>query len=182
MRRHHSTIENYAHFESITGVHIKPTCWPLLINMPGILAIPIHSLALYRWPIDSGSSKYRLKGDYLDVPVRAGYRIVGDDKDGFLEDGIIVKTKGTGYIDPRYRNRRFEAQPIAQASHQKYFYAPQPVASSLMYPKYAVPEIIYGRRGKWLPYCMTAWAHILSKCACQQNGDLSSLWNWLKPK
>ena len=94
------------------------------------------------------SNKYRIKGDYLDVPVRAGYRIVGDDKDGFLEDGIIVKTKGTGYIDQRYRNRRFENQPVSQASYQKYFYSPQPVASSLMYPKYAVPEIIYGRRGK----------------------------------
>lgn len=81
------------------------------------------------------------------MPVRAGYRIVGDDKDGFLEDGIIVKTKGTGYIDQRYRNRRFENQPISQATHQKYYYSPQP-SSMMMYPKYAVPEIIYGRRGK----------------------------------
>lgn len=45
--------------------------------------------------------------DYIDIPVRAGYRIVGDDNEGYLEDGIIVKTKGTGYIDPRYRKKYF---------------------------------------------------------------------------
>jgi len=48
---------------------------------------------------------YKVKGDYLDVPVRASYKIMGNDDDGFLEDGIIVKTKGSGYIDPRFKNR-----------------------------------------------------------------------------
>jgi len=40
--------------------------------------------------------------NYMDVPVQAGYRIA-DDGDGYLEDGIIVKNKGTGYIDKKYR-------------------------------------------------------------------------------
>lgn len=39
------------------------------------------------------------------MPVRGGYRIIDNDKDGYLEDGIIVKTKGTGYIDPKYRKK-----------------------------------------------------------------------------
>ncbi|KAI2809965.1 hypothetical protein BLOT_001119 [Blomia tropicalis] len=97
-------------------------------------------------------NKYRIKGDYLDVPVRAGYRIVGDDKEGFLEDGIIVKTKGTGYVDPRYRKRyeqigQPQIQPFAAPSQPMMYYITKPMmSSSMMYPKYAVPEIIYGRR------------------------------------
>ncbi|UXI22790.1 hypothetical protein NH340_JMT08733 [Sarcoptes scabiei] len=55
----------------------------------------------YQTPTTSSSSI-----DYIDVPVRSGYRIISNDDEGFLEDGIIVKTKGTGLIDPRYRNRR----------------------------------------------------------------------------
>lgn len=68
---------------------------------------------------------FRMKGDYMDVPLRAGYRVVGNDDDGFLEDGIIVKQKGTGFVDPRFRQREPQRDMRASAS-----------------------QIIYGRPGR----------------------------------
>lgn len=65
----------------------------------------------------------------MDVPVKASYMIGGSDDDGFLEDGIIVKTKGTGYIDQRYRNRdpyRASASQIIYGrpgNHNLYLYS-----------------------------------------------------------
>lgn len=110
------------------------------------------------------------------MPVRGGYRIIDNDKDGYLEDGIIVKTKGTGYIDPKYRkkylkqrqlynNQQSDMSLIGSASqfvelNQKNNHF-RPISSSMImtsassyspryfYPKkYLKSEIIYGRRGK----------------------------------
>lgn len=84
----------------------------------------------------------------MDVPVRAGYRIMGNDDDGFLEDGIIVKNKGTGYIDARFRGRYPGGQKAAaqqaetsasQLQPSYYNYAPR-------YLKPSTSEIIYGQR------------------------------------
>lgn len=92
-------------------------------------------------------ARHRLNGDQMDVPVRAGYRIMGNDDDGFLEDGIIVKTKGTGYIDARYRSRYPGGHKQTQQTETS---ASQPQPAYYHYTsrnlRPSTSEIIYGQR------------------------------------
>ncbi|CAG2113083.1 unnamed protein product [Medioppia subpectinata] len=76
-------------------------------NLPygDYMDVPVRASYKIMGNDDDGFLEDGIIGDYMDVPVRASYKIMGNDDDGFLEDGIIVKTKGSGYIDPRFKNR-----------------------------------------------------------------------------
>ncbi|XP_027195978.2 uncharacterized protein LOC113790503 [Dermatophagoides pteronyssinus] len=74
----------------------------------------------------NGPNQLQAGQDYIDIPVRAGYRIMGDDSEGYLEDGIIVKTKGTGYIAPRYRQKYYPSvySDVVDSKNDRYGESP----------------------------------------------------------
>lgn len=51
---------------------------------------------------------------------------MGDDSEGYLEDGIIVKTKGTGYIAPRYRQKYYPSvySDVVDSKNDRYGESP----------------------------------------------------------